>query len=95
MPDTPDAPHMTEYPLGHDDYEDNADTLMGVLLRHAPTSTEQAACTAWYNQMQQGSDPALGKYLEQAVCMALADGLRWGNWPWVSGFPSVGKPSTT
>jgi hypothetical protein len=74
MPDTPDAPHMTEYPLGHDDYEDNADTLMGV---------------------QQGSDPALGKYLEQAVCMALADGLRWGNWPWVSGFPSVGKPSTT
>lgn len=75
-------PDDLDHPLRQHDYEANAYVLLKLLLRHAPDRERQARTSAWYNRVQ--DQGAHGATLEMTVASALAEGLRCGNWPWIT-----------
>lgn len=51
--------------------------LLGILHHIAPDGEAQNVCTQIFNSYQSGPEQ------DKAMCLALADGYLYGNWPWV------------
>jgi hypothetical protein len=58
----------------------NKSVLLGILQSYAPTSKEQLECAndVWHLESQ-GARPI---EVERFLIYAIADGLRYGDWPW-------------
>jgi hypothetical protein len=58
----------------------NKSVLLGILQSYAPTGEEQLQCANDVWQIEsQGATPI---EVERFLIYAIADGLRYGNWPW-------------
>jgi hypothetical protein len=58
----------------------NKSVLLGILQSYAPTNEEQLQCANDVWQIEsQGATPI---EVERFLIYAIADGLRYGNWPW-------------
>jgi hypothetical protein len=57
-----------------------ASVLLGVLLSYAETEAEQQKCTEMVLKAE--ADGAPPEEVEKVLVYSLADGLRYGNWPW-------------
>lgn len=60
---------------------DRAYQLLSILQSYATSSRCQAHCTTIYNQMQ--ADGLTPTEIERNLITALADGIQYGNWPWI------------
>jgi hypothetical protein len=54
----------------------NAYKLLAILQSHAPTGKDQVICANVYNRTPEVEQ-------ERTMVNALADGLNYGNWPWI------------
>jgi Asp-tRNA(Asn)/Glu-tRNA(Gln) amidotransferase B subunit len=62
-------------------YRSEAYILLGMLQRIAPTGRAQQQCADMYNEALKHTGD--NKELAKIMANSLADGLNYGNWPWV------------
>lgn len=61
------------------EYE-RAAKLQSILVSYAPTPADADGCERIYQRMLSNNE--LPSEVEKQIVGALADGLRYGNWPW-------------
>lgn len=59
----------------------NIDHLVEVLFSYAPDENAKLKCTQMLKAAE--ADGHRGKVIELILASSIADGLRYGNWPWV------------
>ncbi len=64
----------------------NAYTILGIIMTHAPTSDAQALMTRKYHEIQgriyRDFERNFDVEAEKVMVGILNDGLKYGNWPW-------------
>lgn len=56
--------------------------LLAILQEYAPDGTAQQKCTEMVHEMQDAGES--DDKITEALASSIVDGLRHGNWPWVT-----------